>query len=372
MSSQTLEKKQNISIAQSERNMGIDLLRIVAMLMVVLLHVWGPGGILFEVKSGTAHYQAAWLLELAIFCAINCYGIISGYVGIKSKYRYTSFLLLWLQVTLYNVLITLFYHLRQPDVVPFGSVIDAFFPICNNTFWYFTAYAGMFFLIPIFNRAAQSFTKKQFKSTLIALFVLLCVLPSIFNRDIFLSGWGYSALWLSFLYITGAYIRLHGFFKNSTLVASVIYVFSVLISWGIKLYEEYLSPAEYWADLASGRVAQYSSPFMFLAGLSLVVIFANLKLPKIVSKAVGVIAPCTFGVYILHTQTNVWYKIITYKYAHYVNYPVLKMIFAAIITAVCIFAVLWFIDFVRSLIFKLLHLKPLLLKAEKKLLGDLW
>lgn len=368
----TSEKEIIISRPKGERNGGIDFLKIIAMFMVVLLHVWGPGGILFEVKSGTAHFQAAWLLEFMLFCAINCYGIISGYVCLTSRYRYTNLVMLWLQVALYNVLLTAYYFFTQPGVVSKSDLIASFFPVSNNTYWYFTAYAGMFLLIPIFNRAAHSLSKKQFASILATLFVALCVLPCIFNRDIFATGWGYSTLWLSFLYLTGAYIKMYGFFNNNPLIALSVYALSVLISWGVKLFEEYLAPSAYWSDLASGRVAQYTSPFMFLAGLSLVVVFSNLRLPKTVSKIASVVAPCTFGVYILHTQVNVWYKIITYKYASFVNYPVYQMILAAVGVALCIFAVLWIVDYIRSVVFKLLHIKQHLLKLEDKLLGNIW
>lgn len=367
----TLEKTPSSAQSTASRNMGIDLLRIVAMFMVVLLHVWGPGGILFEVKSGTSHYNAAWLVEFMLFCAINCYGIISGYVSLNSRYRYSNFILLWLEVCAYNVFITLYYYITQPGVVTKSMLINSFFPVSNNTYWYFTAYAGLFFLIPILNRSAKSFTKKQFGSVLFTLFILLSVLPCIFNKDIFLTGWGYSTLWLAFLYLTGAYVKLHGIF-TSVPKALAVYLVCVFVSWGIKLFEEYLSPSAYWSDLASGRVAQYTSPFMFLSGLALFSVFSKIRLPKSVSTAVKIVSPCTFGVYILHTQKTVWDKIITYKYASFVNYPVLQMIFSAIGTAMIIFAVLWAIDFVRSLIFKLLRIKPILLKIEDKLLGDLW
>ena len=45
--------------AAEERNYGIDLLRIVAMLCVVILHAVGPGGILDAAAEGTVQYQAA-------------------------------------------------------------------------------------------------------------------------------------------------------------------------------------------------------------------------------------------------------------------------------------------------------------------------
>lgn len=355
-----------------ERNGGIDLLRIFAMFMVVLLHVLGPGGILFELKSGSVHFAAAWLLEMAIFCAINCYGIISGYVGVESRYKYSNLLVLWLQVAGYSVAITLFYHLRYPTVIPFSSVKEAFAPVSNGYYWYVTAYVGMFLLMPLLNAAANSLKKNQLKAVLIGLFIALCVLPSCFNEDIFLTGWGYSTLWLSFLYVTGAYIKKHGFFKNSIKVALGLYTICVLISWGVKMWEEYIAPSAYWADLAGGLLTQYSSPTMYLSGVALFVIFANIKVPKKLNKIIAFIAPCTFGVYIIHAHPLMWDRLITYKYAHYIDYNVFAMLGAAILTAICIFALLWAVDFVRLQIFKLLRLKPLLMKAEEKLIGDLW
>ena len=46
-------------IVTDNRNYGIDLLRIIAMFMVVLLHVLGPSGILFEAKNGSSHFTMA-------------------------------------------------------------------------------------------------------------------------------------------------------------------------------------------------------------------------------------------------------------------------------------------------------------------------
>ena len=365
-------EKQTSLAKTSERNYGIDLLRIVAMFMVVLLHVLGPGGILFEAKSGTVNFAVAWLLEMVLFCAINCYGLISGYVGITGKYKYSNFVTIWLQVISYNVIISLYYFLRYPHMFSYKTVVNAFFPVCNGAYWYFTAYAGLFVLIPLLNKAVKALKKEQLRAVLVMLFVALCVLPSLFNKDIFLSGWGYSALWLSFLYLTGAYIRQHGFFANRTGVAIGLYAGCVLISWGVKMWEEYVAPSAYWSDLAGGLLTQYSSPTMFLSGVGLFVLFSQIKPPKFLNKIIAFIAPCTFGVYIIHANPLLWDRIITYKYASFINFPFWKMILSAAGVALLLFAVFWIVDYIRSLIFKLLRIKPTLMKIENKLIGDLW
>ena len=64
----------------TKRNYGIDLLRIVSMIMIPVLHILGQGAILDRSSALSGSYKAAWLLEIVCYCAVNVYGIISGYV----------------------------------------------------------------------------------------------------------------------------------------------------------------------------------------------------------------------------------------------------------------------------------------------------
>lgn len=70
-------------IKGTRRNYGIDALRLFSMLLVVTLHVLGHGGVLENLVG--KKYAVCWLLECFSFCAVNCYGIISGYVGFSDK-----------------------------------------------------------------------------------------------------------------------------------------------------------------------------------------------------------------------------------------------------------------------------------------------
>lgn len=353
----------------ASRNSGIDLLRIVAMFMVLFLHILGNGGILFEVEVLSSHGLVAWFFEMATFSAINCYGIISGYVGVTAKHRYSNLVLLWLQVASYSVIITLFYHLRYPTVIPAGNVLNALFPISNQQYWYVTAYAGMFLFMPILSNGAKSLSKKQFKLTLILLFIALSLIPAITTRDIFATLWGYSLLWLSFLYLAGAYIKLHGFFKNSVKVSLAIYSVCTLASWVIKLWEEHVSTEGKYFNLATGFIAQYTSPTMLLSGIALFVVFANLKVPNPIQRLVKVISPCAFGVYIIHAHPLLWDRLITYRYAHFIEHNPMVMMLLVFLTAIIMFTLFSLVDFIRLKIFNALKIKQLLLKAEDHLLG---
>ena len=56
-----------------QRNRGIDLLRMTAMWMVVILHILNKGGVLEATAPLSAGREAARLLEIAAYCAVNCY-----------------------------------------------------------------------------------------------------------------------------------------------------------------------------------------------------------------------------------------------------------------------------------------------------------
>ena len=89
-----------------QRNRGVDLLRMVAMWMVVILHILNKGGALGASAPLSAGRETALLLDMAAYCAVDCYGMISGYVGAGHRFRYSGAVALWLRTAFYTLLIT--------------------------------------------------------------------------------------------------------------------------------------------------------------------------------------------------------------------------------------------------------------------------
>lgn len=70
-----------------KRQLNYELLRILAMLMIVSLHYLSKGGILGEPARAdmtTAGYTA-WLIEAFCIVAVNVYVLISGYFGVDAR-----------------------------------------------------------------------------------------------------------------------------------------------------------------------------------------------------------------------------------------------------------------------------------------------
>lgn len=72
------------NIRLDKRNYGIDLLRLVSMFLIVVLHSLSRGA-LVGVSPFNIHYEVGFLIEALTYCAVNCFALISGYVGVDSK-----------------------------------------------------------------------------------------------------------------------------------------------------------------------------------------------------------------------------------------------------------------------------------------------
>lgn len=170
---------------------------------------------------------------MAAYCAVNCYGLISGYVGIYLKYRYTNIVILWLQVVLYSAGCTLVFYLLNPGSVGGLRLINSFFPVTHDYFWYFSAYFGVYLFIPMLNRAVLSMSRNQAKMICLVIVVVFSAFAVTINGDPYVMKAGYSVLWLMVLYILGACVRKFEFLSNIKSIYLVFgYLFCVVISVG--------------------------------------------------------------------------------------------------------------------------------------------
>ncbi len=80
------------------RNYGIDALRIAAMMMVLILHLVGATHVLPLENYDSALHRVGWLLEIAAYCGVNCYALITGYVCCEGSFKYERVVTLWFQV----------------------------------------------------------------------------------------------------------------------------------------------------------------------------------------------------------------------------------------------------------------------------------
>ena len=293
-----------------KRDYGIDLLRILAALYMVILHVLGQGGVL---ASGLdrSHYFLAWFMETFAFCAVDCFGLISGYVGYRKDNRelkVSRYVSLWLQVVYYGLLITLIYSFLLPGQVGLTKYIKAALPVTLNLHWYFTAYTGLFFVMPLINIVVQKTDNqplKKYAFLCMLLFSTFASISSIFQDDVFSLRGGYSFVWLVILYFIGAVIKKTGLFaetKNSIILVLVIIITLLSVMWNT-----YVSCVPFVGKYIQAiNLISYISPTILSIAIAHLSFFTKAKLPDWVIKLVRFAAPGTFAIYLLNTQYYVW------------------------------------------------------------------
>ena len=355
------------------RNYGVDLLRMLAMYMVLVLHILGRGGVLTSAVPLSLEYNVAWLLETSAYCAVNCYGLISGYVGIKSTYRYSNVINLWTKVLFYSVGLLLVVILFRPF---YGGVLEAIkycLPVSFRKYWYFTAYFAMFFFVPILNFAIRSLTKKQAIASCVCIMGAFSVLQTL-RGDLFLTGGGYSALWLIILYYFGGCIREFDLFSDLSKAKAVIgYCVTVTVSWGMKILGESVATHTGIQKIQSysGILISYISPTILFSAIFLVVLFGKMTLSEDRIKWVKKLSPLAFSVYLIHCHPLVW-EIFDQKFAVFASLPAVILILAVLVTAVIIYLCCSLIDYLRELLFRTLKINYRIKNFEEKYIGSLW
>ena len=363
--------------------MGLDLLRMAAMWMVAILHVLGAGGVLNSAAPLSADYETAWLLETAAFCAVNCYALLSGYVGVKVRFRYANLALLWCQVAFYTILIPILFAVLKPRSVGAKEVIRGFFPAMSNHYWYFTAYFAMFFFIPAFNFLVSRLNRRQMKALAVSLVAVFSVLPTVFQSDVwekfpadvFVLYQGYSPLWLAVLYLLGACARKYELLaKVSWVKALAVYAYGlcVLLTWGEKWLVEGLRMRFLGEFIPGGILVSYTSPTMLLAALALLAAFANLPIPKWAAKPIAFFAPLSFSVYLIHVHPLVWQYVMWGRFAAFGSYGTVKLAAYVLAAALGIYLLCSLIDCMRAFLFRRLRLRQRLTNWEERRVGALW
>ena len=334
-----------------KRNLGIDLLRIISMYMIVILHVLGQGGILFNLEIFSNKYNIAWILEIICFCSVNLYGFITGYVMTGSKFKYKKIINLWISVIFWSVLLTITMSLIYPNTIDKRDIIKSFFPVIYNEYWYFSSYVLLFFCIPFISKFIDILDKATYKKLLITIIFFMSIVGIVYDPFVIVSG--NSFIWLFVLYIIGAYIKKYGLFNN---IKSIYIFFLILLMVGLTFLIKCFilkNPYIFSELLSDGFLVKHNSFTILFASILIFVMLIRLKLNnKYLKRFIKRLSPATFGVYIIHVHSWVWVLFMQDRFKSLINYNSIIMILLVLFYAFMIYMLCSYLEMIRIYIFK--------------------
>ena len=363
------------------RRANLELLRMIAMMMVIIIHISNHGGLVDLVQKGTFSYYVVWTLFGLSFVSINTYILISGYFLSKSSFSSWRLVKMELQIWFYSFGILLLFWLLGNVDKDVKYLAYCVLPILSDFYWFATMYVGMYLLSPIINTFIRTITKRQYQCILLLLFVLLSAWTNIIY---FTSGMniveGVSIAWFVAVYLLGAYIRMYyvpdGKSRKWFLIGGGLtvliplsrFVIDALIStgWiGTRMLEDLL-----WGYSISYH---YNSMFATLGAAGLFMAFLNVKIKEgIGARLINIAASTSFAVYLIHDhyymRETMWDKINPWAWLD--DWYLLP---AIIVTVLAIYGVCMVIELIRQWAFRPLEklMKPYCVKFDSKL-HELW
>ena len=298
----------------AKRQSNFELLRIVAMFMIIALHYLVKGNVAAPwSESRTLVNYTAWLVEAFCIVAVNCYVLLSGYFLVESEWKPGRTLSLLFQV--------LFYSLAVPAaMLGIGMIslhdmglydwIGFLFPIGTEHYWFATAYLFLYLFAPLLAAGVRKLEKKTLQKVIVLLLLFFSVgktfLPVAFVTD----RYGYDYGWFMCLFLIAAYLRLYGCRwleeKNHGLWLYMgMCVCLFIVSAAAGFLGENIEALSYYAEMPY----TYNHLLCLFGAVGLFMAFRKVRLRE--GRMAGLIrriAPYTFGVYLLQEHTLVRYE----------------------------------------------------------------
>ena len=193
-----------------ERNSNIELLRIFAMAMVVMLHA-------NEAPCPSESFLRIFCYQLCIV-AVDVFIIISGWFSIKPSIN--KYLSIVFTVSFYTFLIAFIFLSLNRNV---GSLKNILLYCTGMGYWFLPCYFILFSLAPVLN-SFVNVDKKCYLSVLLMFFAFQLLYGRFGDRGGFLNG--YSAISFIGLYLLARYARVKGskIFNFPLTLFSFIYI----------------------------------------------------------------------------------------------------------------------------------------------------
>lgn len=383
-----------MSIEQSKKNYGIELLRILSIVFVLILHILGRGciypyvGTEANLINHPANYYIVWYLESAAYGAVNLFAIVSGFVGLYSKFKLNRWLKLYALVFFwgmvlfllfdkchfifqgFNTLLSKLIPSIKLEVEPFiptsKNILDYIFVIGTKQYWYFNMYTILFIVMPVLNYGIQKLGKKYMALTTFALYLFTSIYKTIVDTEIFTMGGGYSAMWLIIMYMVGATAKLYydDGFRINKLVCLFGFLLSTLFTSSFKYLFDYL--AKIYPDKTvfaekDDLLISYTGPFVIVGCIFLLFLFMQIYIKNnFARKVTSLFASATFGIYIFHVHVTIWDNLIKNRFTKLASEPTLLMLLHIFIALIAYYLFFFIFEIGRIYLFKLTRLDKLI------------
>lgn len=271
------------------RQSNFELLRIVAMLLVLTVHAgFYSLGMPTADTSALASFTRIFFQSVSVI-AVLLFVLISGWFGIRTKVK--SVLRFVFQCLFYSLIIYVVMLCLGRAKFDWKSLQNVLLFV--NSFWFVKAYLMLMILAPILNAFVEHAEERQFLWLLVAFFVFQSIYGWLTTGAAWLER-GYSVVAFIGLYMLARYVRLY-----PSKAFSLPRKWDMLIYWAIVIVQTIVL---YWMIKAGcsndtlDKVFRLTSPIVIAEALYLMLYFSKLNFQN---KFVNWMAGSCFAVFLI-------------------------------------------------------------------------
>lgn len=344
----------NLLIKHKNRESNFELLRILAMFLIVLHHCNVHGIFNYWHHNFSILHHINNFISLFLSSGgkvgVTLFVLLTGYFSCQQSFKLQKWLSVYLQMLFYSILILLFCFWVNPEQAE-SHLIQCVFPLTHNAYWFITSWLLLYSFSPLLNVILQSVSKQNIQNYLILGFIIWLVLP-IFGIDM---GWSV-LLYFMYLYLLGGALKLNLIDLPPKII---LFLLLSVLCWTMSMMTSALCFWEHHIHLWNLYSFDLNTLYTLFVSLFIFYIFKDLKIK---SPMINWIATSMFGVYLLHDNNLIrpwlWHTFLQMDTP--MESPQFGII--ALIVSISVFGLCIVIDKVLSLFYK-----PLIQYIENKL-----
>lgn len=268
---------------EKKRNVSLDILRFISMLMIITLHYLSYSNINTNVSLLSKVGISNVILKSICNISVNCYILISGYFCLQSKFKLSKIVKLVIEVMSYSIIIYIVMILVGQCSFNIKEFACNFLPVLTRQYWFVTTYVGVYIISPFIKLISERINKTEHISIIIVGFLLFVLYYNLFFFcDNLNFGGATGIVWFTYLYFCAIYIKLY--YKPEGIkkaLKNYMILFFIAIMSRVPFVILYLATKKsIFLQGASIFDSVYNSIFPFLMSIAFFKVFLNLKFDK--------------------------------------------------------------------------------------------
>ncbi len=277
------------------RNLGIELFRIVCMLLIIAFHMSDHGVISINSNMPiTGNWLTLAFARLGGAIGNCAFVIIGGYLLCTKEFDSRRIIKLWLQTFFYSVVCGLIAFKMGIIDISIKKIVMMLLPITYNEYWFISSYLILILLVPFLNPLLHNMSRNKHRGFIGIGILIFSIIPTI-TRDFWMDS-NNLILFFIVLYAIGAYIKIYSIQGNKKYILyAVLLMTFVGTSMWIAAYINQTFNKN--IDIFTLVWPTYRFPGL-LTALCLFLGFKDLKLSY--GKTITFFSTSVFSVYLLH------------------------------------------------------------------------